>query len=94
VCVLGLWCIAYVQYVLWIQTFEGSTNQQRVGIRKKQRSNDLLVQQFRFALWGEKKSVQNSEVPEESLVQVRCVLRYTESNSGDKLCAGVIRGYV
>lgn len=59
--------------MLSVQTCERYKSHQHIGIRKKQRSNDPLVQQFRFALWG-KKSELNLEVPEESLVQVRCLL--------------------
>ena len=58
-----------------IQTCEGYKSHQRIGIRKKQRSNDPLVQQFRFALW--ENSEQNLEVPEESLVQVRYLVFIT-----------------
>jgi hypothetical protein len=92
VCVLELWCIVYVQYVFWIQTCEGNKNHHPIGILKKQRPKDLLVQQFRFVL--REKIVQNLEVPEESLVQVSWLLRYTECNIGDILYFGVIGDYV
>ena len=61
--------------MLSIQTCKGYKSHQHIGIRKKQRSNDPLVQQFRFALW--EKSEQNLELPEESLVQVRCLVFIT-----------------